>query len=135
MTLVEVLVALLITGMVVGGIVTGYTYCTNSAEKAALSLAADARAMARLEQTRCAKWDTSSWPPVDQLVATNFPDQVVTLDVSGSSVGTTPAKVSTQISQISTNPPVKRVHVDCIWEFRGMELITNSIETFRAPDQ
>jgi hypothetical protein len=25
--------------------------------------------------------------------------------------------------------------VDCIWQFRGVELITNTIETIRAPDQ
>jgi hypothetical protein len=25
--------------------------------------------------------------------------------------------------------------VDCIWRFKGTELITNSIETIRAPDQ
>jgi hypothetical protein len=25
--------------------------------------------------------------------------------------------------------------VDCIWQFRGVELVTNSIETCRAADQ
>jgi len=28
-----------------------------------------------------------------------------------------------------------KIHVDCIWQFRGVELITNSVETIRAPDQ
>jgi hypothetical protein len=25
--------------------------------------------------------------------------------------------------------------VDCVWQFRGTEWITNTIETIRAPDQ
>lgn len=134
MTLVEVVVALFITGLVVGGIVTGYTFCTTSAEQAALALAANARALERIEETRSAKWDTASWPVVDQLFATNFPSKVVTLDLSGSGVTTTQATLQTAISQISTNPPLRRIHVNCIWTFKGQS-ITNSIESCRAPDQ
>jgi len=135
MTLVEVLMALAILGLAVGGIVTGYSYCTASAEKAALSLAANARAMERLEETRSAKWDTASWPPVDQVVATNFPSKVVTLDLSGSGVGITSATIQTEISQISVAPPLKRIRVDCIWMFKAGQVVTNTIETCRAPDQ
>ena len=36
MTLVEVVIALAITGLMVGGIVSGYIYCTASALKAEL---------------------------------------------------------------------------------------------------
>jgi prepilin-type N-terminal cleavage/methylation domain-containing protein len=43
MTLVEVLIALVISGLAVGRIISGCTYCTTSAEKGALSLAANAR--------------------------------------------------------------------------------------------
>lgn len=135
MTLTEVVMSLAITGMVMGGIVGGYTFCTTSAEKAALSLAASARAMERIEEARSAKWDTSSWPAVDQLVATNFPDKVVTLDLSGSGAGARSATIRTEISPISVTPPLKRIRVDCIWKFRGAEVITNTIETCRAPDQ
>jgi prepilin-type N-terminal cleavage/methylation domain-containing protein len=135
MTLVEVVVALVITGMAIVGIINGYNYCTNSAQKAALAQAANARAMERLEETRSARWDTSSWPNVDQLVATNFPAKVVPLDLSGSGVVVSTATLRTAISQVSTNPPLRRVRVDCIWNYRGVQVITNSIETFRAPDQ
>jgi hypothetical protein len=41
----------------------------------------------------------------------------------------------TTISQISLTPPIRDVRVDCIWQFRGAEFITNTIETIRAPDQ
>jgi prepilin-type N-terminal cleavage/methylation domain-containing protein len=134
MTLMEVVVALAITGLAVGGIVGGYAFCTTSAEKAALSLAASARAMERLEETRSAKWDLSTWPTVDQLVPTNFPDKVVTLDLSGSGAGATSARVLTEIFLISTDPPLKQIRAHCIWTFQG-ERLTNTIETCRAPDQ
>lgn len=135
MTLVEVVIALAITGLMVGGIVTGYIYCTTSAVKAELAQAANARAMERIEEARSARWDTSSWPVVDQLVATNFPDEVVSLDMPGTNTVGTSATIQTTISQISLTPPIRRICVDCIWQFRGVELITNTIETIRAPDQ
>jgi prepilin-type N-terminal cleavage/methylation domain-containing protein len=135
MTLVEVVIALAITGLMVGGIVTGYIYCTTSAVKAELAQAANAKAMERIEEARSAQWDTSSWPVVDQLVATNFPDESVTLDMPGTNTVGTSATIQTTISQISVTPPIRRIRVDCIWQFRGVELITNTIETIRAPDQ
>jgi prepilin-type N-terminal cleavage/methylation domain-containing protein len=135
MTLVEVVVAMAITGLAIGGILNGYNYCTNSSQKAALFLAANARAMERLEETRSAKWDTASWPAVDHLVATNFPSKVVTLDKSGVGGAILPATIQTTIAPVSSNPPLKRIRVDCIWKYRGVELITNTVESFRAPDQ
>lgn len=135
MTLAEVVTAMFIAGLAVIGIIAGYFYCTNSAEKAGLHLAANARALERLEETRSAKWDTASWPQVDLLVSTNFPSKVVTLDISGSGGNVTSATLNTEITQISTTPPLKRVRVDCIWLYKGAERITNTIETCRAPDQ
>jgi type II secretory pathway pseudopilin PulG len=135
MTLLEVVVALAITGMAVGGIINGYTYCTTSSQKAALMLAANARAMERIEETRSAKWDTSSYPVVDHLLQTNFPSKVVTLDLSGSGSGVTTATIHTDISQVTEKPPLKRIRVECIWMFNGIQSVTNTIETIRAPDQ
>jgi prepilin-type N-terminal cleavage/methylation domain-containing protein len=133
MTLVEVTVAMAITGLAVGGIVNGYNFCTNSAQKAALLQAANARANERIEETRSAIWDTAQYPVVDQLVASNFPSKVVTLDLSGSGGVITAATIQTEISQISSNPPLKRVRVDCIWQHRGGQWVTNTVETCRAP--
>ena len=135
MTLVEVVMSLAIAGLTMAGIVSGYIYCTTSAIKAELSQAANAQALERLEQTRSAQWDTSSYPVVDQLVATNFPDVTVTLDLPGTNAAGTSATIKTTIAQILTWPPIRRIHVDCIWQFRGAEWITNSIETCRAPSQ
>jgi len=135
MTLVEVVIALAITGLTVGGIVAGYLYCTTAAVKAELVQTASARAMERIEQARSAQWDTAGSTNVDQLVATNFPDEVVSLDTPGSGSGGTSATIMTTISQISVTPPIKSIRVDCVWQFRGTEWITNTIETIRAPDQ
>ena len=134
MTLAEVVVAISISGLAVAGIVSGYIFAARSAEKSSLSLAANARAMERLETTRGAKWDTSSYPAVDQLVITNFPAQVVLLDRSGSGFGSSYGTNVVQISQISTNPPLRRIRVDCVWRFNATQLLTNTIETCRAPD-
>lgn len=91
--------------------------------------------MERIEETHSARWDTSVWPVVDQLVATNFPNEVVSLDMPGSGSGGTSATIQTTISQISLTPPIRRIRVDCFWQFMGAEWITNTIETIRAPDQ
>jgi type II secretory pathway pseudopilin PulG len=135
LTLVEVVVALAISVISVAAIVSGYLFSIASAQRSSLSLAASAKAMERIEETRSAKWDTQSWPTVDQLVATNFPEEVVVLDQMSSNVRITYGTNQTRILQVSTNPPLKKIHVDCIWSFNGTRLLTNSVETCRAPDQ
>jgi Tfp pilus assembly protein PilV len=135
MTLVEVLISMALTGMALGGIVNGYNYCTNSAHKAALSLAANARAMERLEETRSVIWAPDRSPAVDELVATNFPSKTVKLDVAGTGAVVLSATVRTEIAMASVNPRLKRIRVDCIWQFRGGQWVTNTIETCRAPQQ
>jgi prepilin-type N-terminal cleavage/methylation domain-containing protein len=131
MTLAEVVISMAIAGLAVGGIVGGYIYCATSAEKSGLYLAASARAMERLEETRSATWNKT----VDQVVSANFTNKDVILDLSGSGGNMILATLNTSIAQISTAPPLKRIRVDCIWLFKGSERITNTIETCRARDQ
>src|SRR5207244_2767794 len=57
MTLVEVLIAMAISGLAMGAIVGGYYFASVSAEKSGLLLAGTAKAMERLEEARAAKWD------------------------------------------------------------------------------
>jgi type II secretory pathway pseudopilin PulG len=131
MTLVEVVVALAIAVVTVAGIVSGYIYCTNSAVKAELFQAAHAKALERLEQARSATWDI--YADTDDLVASNFLDEVVVLDLPGTNAAGTSATIQTVIAQISTSPPIRSIHVDCIWQSQAGELLTNSVETIRAP--
>ncbi len=135
MTVVEVAVAMAIAGLAIGGIINGYNYCVQASQKSALALAASAAAMQRVEETRSVTWDTAAWPQVDQLLQTNFPSREVILDVSGDGKVTTLATVHTTIAQVSANPPLKRIRVDCVWQYRGNQWITNTIETCRAPKQ
>jgi prepilin-type N-terminal cleavage/methylation domain-containing protein len=135
MTLVEVTVAMAIAGLAIGGIINGYNYCTTSSQKAALFLAANARAMERIEETRSAKWDTASSPVVDAVTSANFTNKLISLDISGTGGVILPATVQTTITPVSVNPPLKRIRVDCIWQYRGVQWVTNTIETYRAPDQ
>lgn len=135
MTLVEVVTALAIASLAIGGIISGYNYCTQASQKSAQMLAASAMAMQRVEETRSVTWDTAAYPPVDQLFETNFPDRVVILDVSGDGKVALPATVYTHISQIASNPPLKRIRVDCVWKYNGKEWLTNTVETCRAPKQ
>lgn len=139
MTLVEVMIALGIIGLTVGGIISGYIYCATFTIKAQLAQAANAKAIQRIEETRSAQWNTSSSLATDQLVASNFPDESVILDISGTDTNGTPATIITTITPISPtpfSPPMRTIHVDCIWQFsRNAEWVTNSIETIRAADQ
>jgi type II secretory pathway pseudopilin PulG len=135
MTLVEVIVSLVITVLVVAGIVNGYIYCTTAAVKAELAEAANAKMLQCLEEARSATWNTSSLLAEDQLVTTNFATKVVTLDMPDTNTVGTSATITTTIAPIAFASPMRTIHVDCVWQFRGAEWITNSIETIRAADQ
>ena len=137
MTLVEVVVALAIASLMVLSLVGGYIYSTVCAEKAGLSLAANTRALERLEDTHAAIWNVSGWPVVDQLEATNFPAELVILDRSGQGAGITYGTNYTTITQVSLAPQLRRVRVDCVWQFQAGQfstLLTNTVETLRGPD-
>ena len=135
MTLIEVVIALAIAALGTVAIITGYLFTVTSAEKSALSLAANSRAMERIEEVRAAQWDTSLFPAADELSATNFPDEVVILDASGASAAVTYGTNHVIISDISSSPPLRRIRVDCTWRFYKGNVFTNTIETCRAPDK
>jgi hypothetical protein len=98
-------------------------------------LAANSLAMQRLEQARAAKWDTLAVPLVDQLVASNFPATIEILDIPISGTNLALATNFTTIQTVSTAPPLKSVQVDCVWSFYTGRVYTNTVVTYRAPDQ
>ena len=124
-----------ITVMVFAGGVLGYVQSARQAEWAAYSLAANSLAQQRMEQTRAAKWDTQANPPIDNVVSTNFPLKVDILDVPLSGTNIVYATNVTTISTVTTNPAVKMIRVDCTWRFWNRSLFTNTVVTYRAPDQ
>lgn len=135
-TIVEVVISLAIMGIAFGAIVTGYVLSAKRAEWSAYSLAANSLALQRIEQLRAAKWDLNTTPVVDELVSSNFPSGVqLVLDIPASGTNIDYATNFTTITTLSANPPLKMLQVDCVWSFKGRRLFTNSITTYRAPDQ
>ncbi len=138
LTLVEVVLSTAIAAMTVSGILYGYTQSAKRAEWSGYSLAAQALAVQRLEQTRACRWDPDSG--VDQLVATNFPTQTLVLDLPV--IGTNAAYATnfttiTAITAITGAPLLHRmIRVDCVWKFPATgRVFTNTVATYRSPDR
>ena len=119
----------------VTGTINGYVLSTHRAEWSAQSLAAHSMALQRLEQVRAAKWDLAAYPSVDQVIQSNFlaVTNIMDLPVSGTNVVT--ATIHTTITTVSASPPLKMVKVDCVWPFINRGMFTNTVISYRAPDQ
>jgi hypothetical protein len=124
-----------IAGVLIAGLILGYQQTLERAEWSAHSLAANSLAMMRLEQTRAAKWDTLATPVVDELVASNFPPAIEILDIPIAGTNVALATNITTISTISANPPLRLIEVQCVWSFYTGRVFTNTVTTYRAPDQ
>lgn len=133
-TLAEVLIAMSISVLIMGSIVYGYLGTATRAEWNAYSLAAQSLALQRIEQARSCKWDPEASPPIDQLVASNFPPEINILDIPVSGTNIVYATNFTTITEISSDPPIKCVVVRCVWNFKGRRDYTNTVVTYRAPD-
>ena len=134
-SLAEVVIAIAIGSMSIGATVTGYVLAAHRSEWSAYSLAAQSLAIQRMEQTRSAKWTPSSYPPVDEVTSTNFPARLEILDVPISGTNVVYATNVTTITTVSASPPVKMVRVDCVWRFAHHGVFTNTIASYRSPDQ
>ncbi len=119
----------------IGSIVTGYLMVLNHSEWSADATAAQSLAVQRMEQVRAAKWDVLASPQIDELVATNFPDLIQPLGVPVLGTNVVNATVKTSIRLISSDPPLKMVQVDCIWTYLNRGTCTNTMFTYRSPDQ
>ena len=135
-TLIEQLFALLLAGITVSAVVSGFWQSIQQSEWSAHSLAAQSLAQQALEQARAAKWDPHASPSVDQLQQTNFPvraDEV--LDVPSGRGQNLLATTRTTIRTISEHPPLRMIEVETTWQFGNRRRYTNTIATYRAPDQ
>ncbi|MDB6122968.1 MAG: hypothetical protein JWQ71_1961 [Pedosphaera sp.] len=133
----EVVISMLIMGLVFAGIVTMYVQGAKRTEWSGYSLAAQAQAIAAMEQVRASAWDPNAITPVDQ--TTNGPmSSGATLDLpvaaNGNSVWVSNYTTVSTIT-IATNPLtyVKMVRVDTAWPWRN-QIFTNTLITYRAPD-
>ena len=133
-TLVEVLMAMMILGIAVTGIVVGFLKSLRQAEWSAYSLAAQSLAMQPIEQARGAKWDPYANPPVDQIAT--MPTRVTNiLDIPISGMNIVYATNATTVRTISATPPLKEITVICTWQFMNRGVFSNTMVAYRAPDQ
>jgi type II secretory pathway pseudopilin PulG len=137
-TLVEVVIAVLISTIVFATVIYAYVGANDRAEWSAYSLAAQSLATQGIEQARAAQWDPESWPVIDKLPVTNY-TRVEKLDVL---VSGTPVLATNyvSISTIATSPQIRQLRADCVWvlvsRYHGAAgPFTNTAVTFRASDQ
>ena len=116
-------------------VVTGFIQTTKQAEWSAYSLAAQSLAMQCLEQTRAAKWDPLAYPAVDQLVSSNFLARIELLDIPLSKSNIVYATNIITLTTVSTQPALKMIRVECTWPFFDRGVFTNTVVSYRAPDQ
>jgi prepilin-type N-terminal cleavage/methylation domain-containing protein len=133
-TLVELVVAVAIAGLGIAGIVWGYAMASQRTEWTAASSAAQLMALRHLETTRGARWDLLASPPVDELVTTNFPERVELLAVPQAGGPGIAATNYTTIREISFDPPLRLVRVDCVWSVLQRGPFTNTVMTYRGTD-
>jgi len=132
---VEVVISSMIAAVAIAGVLSGYVMSAQTAEWSSYYQAAQSLAMQRLEQTRAAKWEVQTDPQTDDLQSTNFPPEVRILDIPNSQTNIVYATNITTISTVSTTPPLKMIRVDCSWKFWKRGAFTNTLVTYRAPDQ
>ena len=132
-TMVEMIIAIAIAGITVAGVASGFVQIFFQGQSSAYSLAAHSQAMRGLEQARAAKWDPAG---KDELGSnTNWLDKPAILDLPMSGNNITYATNRVSISTISTKPPLRQIKVECTWTFMNRRVFTNSVVTYRGPDQ
>ena len=149
-TLIELMVAAAIFGLVMSGLVYGYVQSNRMAEWSAISLAAQSYASQGAEQARAADWRPRDYPltsgfvgSADEVPATNYvlsgPNYILDIPIKGNPAATDfPFFVTNYVSitDVSISPPLRQIRSDAVWTFylTGKQY-TNTIILLRAPDQ
>ncbi|HLH54607.1 MAG TPA: hypothetical protein VKY92_13420 [Verrucomicrobiae bacterium] len=137
-TLAEVVISIGLAALTFSGVIYGYALVSDQAQWSACSLAAQSLAVQGIEQARSAKWDPQAWPPIDELGVTNYVE-ILPLDVPVAKGTIVYATNYVSVTVASTFPPMRQLRADCVWRLiNGMRtrgLFTNTVASFRAPDQ
>ena len=133
-TLIEVTVALAISGLMMAGMFQGYTMASRRAQFSSYQLAANAMAMQQMESIVAATWVVSGTSVTNIFSPSLTNTQVSALCLPSSGTNLVYATNYATVQQISTNPPYVMVSVSCVWNFMGLGTFTNTISVLRAPD-
>lgn len=156
-TLVEVVTAIFITGLVFGGILAAYIQGARRAEWSGYSLAAQAVGLREIERARSAVWDASSGAERNEI--TNLPlmnftamggaggippmvrgytTNILDLPYSGNNFVVATNYVTIRRYDILPNKVrVQFMRVDTVWPFakgNAVRYFTNTVATYFAPD-
>jgi Tfp pilus assembly protein PilV len=134
MTLMEVLVALLLFGVVFATVLKGLIQANMRAAWIACDAAASKIAEQRLEQMQNARWDTSL--AIDEVIQANFPTNVVALDTNPNGGSAIVATSTVQVVTITNSTLVYKVITSNVrWRYLNRGPFTNSVFTIRGQDQ
>jgi prepilin-type N-terminal cleavage/methylation domain-containing protein len=134
-TLVELLVAVSIALAALGTITYGYIQSYRMTDTSTLQAAAQRLAVERLEQVRSAEWKFYS-VGINNLTNYHDPTNPINAPLDLPLLTSTPvmAEVTTEVQEVSTNPPLYSIRVSCVWTNRDGLPITNEVSTLRGPD-
>jgi prepilin-type N-terminal cleavage/methylation domain-containing protein len=151
-TLIEVMVALAISGLLFSGIISAYIQTSRQAEWSGYSLAAQAIGIQQIEQARSGVWDFSiskneltnlnlrSWSyNATTKVGTGYTTNVLDLPISGTNIVMATNFVTVRMLGLTglANVQVQMVTVDTVWPFptrHGTRLFTNRTASYFGPD-
>ena len=149
-TLIELMVAAAVFGLVTSGLLYGYVQSNRMAEWSAISLAAQSYASQGAEQARAADWRPRDFPftsgsigSSDELSPTNYvlcgANYILDVPIKGDPATTDFAFFVTNyvsITDVSISPPLRQIRSDAVWTFYLTgKRYTNTIILLRAPDQ
>jgi len=136
MTLVEVLIAIMLFAIVFGSIVSGLSVASSRANFIKHSAAAEKLAEQRLEQVMSGLWDTTILPQVDEVVAANFPADVVSLSATGLGPQVNATRtVSITPMPSAGNAQYKVIQVRIEWSLGGRGPFEIMLQGIKSPDQ
>jgi prepilin-type N-terminal cleavage/methylation domain-containing protein len=133
-TLVEVAVATAIAGLVMAGMFQGYIMASRRAQFSSYSLAATATAMKQMERIVAATWVISGTQSTNLFNPVLTATQTNALCLPSNGTNLVYATNFATVTQLSTNPPYAMVQVQCVWNFMGLGIFTNTVAVIRAPD-
>ena len=133
-TIIEVTLCAALTVFVCAAIMQCYMIASRRSFYASCSMAANAQAMKKMEQVINATWKyTAGGTNIFIPALTNADPENLEMPVSGVT-NLVNCTNFTSVTQISTNPPYVMIQVQCVWNYAGLGLFTNTVATLRGPD-
>jgi prepilin-type N-terminal cleavage/methylation domain-containing protein len=133
-TLIEVAVAMAIAALVMAGMFQGYTMASRRAQFSSYSLAASAVAMKQMERIVASQWVISGQTVTNIFNPALVAVQTNALGMPSNGTNLVYATNYSSVTQLSTTPPYLMVRVDCVWNFMGLGMFTNTVAVLRGPD-